>query len=102
MAGFFFDEPAIRGADASGSSGFAFEQESGTVAHLGDGCVDAEVPNGSSDEIVALLEVGGEIEPFVAPVGKIAASGSVTDSLSIHIQDEAIVGAYADDVGGGD
>ena len=102
MAGFFFDQPAVGGADAAWAGGFAFEQEGGAVAHLGDGSVDAEVPDRRGDEVVAWLEVGGKVEAFVAPVGEVAARGAVTDALAVDIEDEAVVGADADDVGGGD
>ncbi len=102
MAGFFFNQPAIGGADAAWAGGFAFEQEGGSVAHLGDGCVDAEVPDSRGDEVVAFLEVGGKIKALVAPVGEVAASGAVTDAMTVGVEDKAVVGAYADDVSGGD
>ena len=46
------------------------------------------------------MEVGSQVKALVTPVGEVAASRTVADSLSIHVQNEAVVGADADDVGG--
>src|SRR5690348_2622339 len=102
MAGLGFDGPALGRADACSAGGFAFKQKRGAVRELGDGSEDAPVPDGGGDEVGAGLEVGGEVEALVRPVGEVAARGTVADALAVDPEEEAIVGADADDVGAWD
>src|ERR1700739_92907 len=100
VAGFHFNQPAFRGIDAGWAGRFAFNNERGAVAHLRERGINAEVPDGRGDQIGAGLEKGRQVEALVAPVGKVAASGTVADAAAVHVKDEAIIGADADDGGG--
>ena len=100
MTGFLFDEPAVGGADAGRAGSFAFKQEGGAVAHLGDGSVNAEVPDRRGDKVVARLKVRGQVKAFVAPVVQVASRGSVSNAVAIDEEDEAVVGADPNHVGG--
>ncbi len=101
MAGLLFDKPIFGSTDVGVAGGLALKQESGAVRELSDGCIDAEVPDSGGDEILARFEVGGEVEPFVAPVGEVAAGRAVADALAVDPEDESVVGTDADDVCGG-
>jgi len=100
MAGFFFDKPALRGADRSVAGCFALKQECGSIAHLGDGCVDSKVPDGRRDQILAGLEKWSQIETLVAPVDEVATSRSVAHALVVYIENEAVIGAYPNQIVG--
>ena len=44
------------------------------------------------------MEERGEVKALVAPVGQVAAGGAVAGALAVDIEDEAVVGADADDI----
>ncbi len=44
------------------------------------------------------LRQRGEVEALVAPVGQVAAGWAIADSLPVHVQNKAVVGADANDV----
>ncbi len=102
MAGFFFDEPLLGGADVGGTRRIAFEQEGGAVADLGNWSVNAEVPDSGCDQVWTLLEIRCQVETLVVPVGKIAACGAIAHTLAVHIQNETVVRTDADHVRCGD
>ena len=68
---------------------------------MGDGSVDAEVPDGGGDEVFTWPEQGSEVKELVAPMSEVAARGAVADTMAVDVKDEAVVGADADDIGGG-
>ena len=81
--------------------GFAFQQKGGAVAHLRDGRVDAEVPDRCGNEVLARLEQRGQVKPLIAPMAEVAAGRAVAHPMAVHKKDEAVVGADADGVAGG-
>ena len=81
--------------------GFALQQKGGAVGNLRDGRVDAEVPYRCGDEVLAGLEQRREVEALVAPVGQVAAGRAVANAMAVDVEDEAVVGADADRVSGG-
>ena len=99
--GFLLHQPALGGADGSVSGGFAFQQKGGAVGNLRDGRVDAEVPYRCSDQVLAGLEQRRQVEALVAPMGQVAAGRAVAHPMAVHKQNEAVVGADADRIAGG-
>ncbi len=101
-----FHLPAIglvaAGADGSCTRGFAFEEKGGSVCELGDGGVDAPVPDSCRDKVAAGLQVWSDVKALVAPMDQVAAGGTIADALTIHVEDEAVVRTDADDIGCGD
>src|ERR1035441_3564008 len=90
---FFLNQPPIRSANRIGACGLAFEQERGTVADLGDGGIDAEIPHRGGDQIVAGLEKGREVEELVAPMDQVAARRAVSHPVTVYKQNKAVIGA---------
>ena len=80
---------------------FALEEKGGTVGYLRSGSIDAKVPNRCRDEVLAGMEERREVEALVAPVSQIAAGRAVSYAMTVDEEDEAIVGADANYVAGG-
>ncbi len=102
LALFLFNLPAFGGADGAVSGGFALQQKGGAVSNLRNGRVDAEVPDRRSDQVFTWLEQRGEIEALIAPVGQVAAGRAVACAMAVHVQNESVVGADANRIGGRD
>ena len=100
LALFLLDLPAFGGADGAVSGGFTLQQKGGAVRELSDGRVDAEIPDCRGDEVFTRLEQRGEIKALIAPVGQVAAGWAVACTMAVYIQNEAVVGANANRIGG--
>jgi hypothetical protein len=65
---------------------------------LRDWGINPEVPDRCGDQILSRLKVRAEVETFVAPVGQIATGRAITDSMTVHKENEAVVGGYANQI----
>ena len=93
LTGLDLDQPALRRADRADSARLALQQKSGAVADLRQRPIDAEVPHRCRDEVLAGLEQRRQIEALIAPMGKVAAGRTVAHSMTVDVEDEAVVGA---------
>lgn len=75
----------------------ALKEEGGAAGDLSDSLELAEVPDGSGEDIAALMQEGSDIQGFEAPVGKVALGGAPSCGLAVDVKEEGVVGADADD-----
>ena len=92
------NHPAFRRAYRCVARGFAFQQESGSVGHLGDRRINSEVPHRCRNQVLARLEQRRQVEAFVSPMSQVAASRAVADAAPVHVQDESIIRTYPDHI----
>ena len=87
-------DPPIRcGIQHRTARRLGLDKESGSNAHLRHRSVGSPVPYRRRDMIMARMQVGTEIEPFIAPMGGIAPGGSRPNAHAVDVEDKAIVRA---------
>ena len=96
------DQPALRRADGRVVGCLAFKKESGAIRHLCYRGINAKIPYGCGNKIMSYMKKWSQIETLIAPAREVASGRTIASSAAVHIENEAVVGADADGIAGGD